>query len=116
MTHIVHLGMEWTAIFIDGIASIIMVLAFAVALFSFVRGYVGQAPIDRIRQIQIVRCEFGIKLTFALELMIVSDLLHTIVSRTLDDLIFLGALVAIRTLIAYFLGREIQEVEAEIRR
>lgn len=116
MTELVHEAMTWTAILIDGVASVIMVFAFVVALVSFVRGYIGQASLDRIRQIQVVRCEFGIKLTFALELMIVSDLLHTIVSRTLDDLIFLGALVAIRTLIAYFLSREIQEVEAEIRR
>ncbi len=46
--------------------------------------------------------------------MIVSDLLQTIISRDLDDLIFLGGLVVIRTVIAYFLNKEIQEVHAEL--
>ncbi len=62
----------------------------------------------------MVRCDLGIKLVFALELLIISDLLHTVVSRTVEDLTFLGALVGIRTLVAFFLNREIQEVSAEM--
>ena len=48
---------------------------------------------SRFHDIQIARCELGTKLVFALELMIVSDLLQTIISRSIDDLIFLGGLV-----------------------
>ncbi len=53
------------------------------------------------------------KLVFALELMIISDLFHTIISRSVDDLILVGGLVVIRTAISYFLNKEIQEVSSD---
>jgi uncharacterized membrane protein len=46
--------------------------------------------------------------------MIISDLFVTIVSRSIDDLILVGGLVVIRTVISYFLNKEIQEVSAEL--
>ena len=61
----------------------------------------------------MIRCQLGTYLVFALELMIVSDLVHSVVSRTLDDLYFLAAIVVLRTMIAYFLGPEIQELREE---
>jgi len=91
-----------------------MVWAFVAAVYSFVISSFGGEPAERMRRLQMVRCGLGIKLVFALELMIISDLLHTVVSRTLDDLLFLAALVLIRTIVAYFLGREIQEIGAEM--
>ncbi len=51
---------------------------------------------------------------FALELMIISDLFHTIISRSVDDLILVGGLVVIRTAISYFLNKEIQEVSSDL--
>ena len=41
-----------------------------------------------------------------------SSALH--LGAMLDDLLFLAALVIIRTIVAFFLNREIQEIEAEI--
>jgi uncharacterized membrane protein len=63
---------------------------------------------------QAARCGLGVKLVFALELMIISDLFHTIISRSVDDMILVGGLVVIRTVIAYFLNKEITEVSAEL--
>lgn len=114
MMHMIHEVVEWIALAIDLIASAIMVWAFLVSLFGFLKASVGGTPSERIRRLQVVRCGLGIKLVFALELLIISDLLHTVVSRTMDDLLFLAALVLIRTIVAFFLNREIQEVEAEI--
>lgn len=113
--HLVHTVMEWLATVIDIAGSLIMVWAFVVSVISVVGSTIrGGEPRSRFRDLQIARCELGTKLVFALELMIVSDLLQTIISRSIDDLIFLGGLVAIRTTIAYFLNREIQEVHAEL--
>ncbi len=61
-----------------------------------------------------MRCGLGVKLVFALELMITSDLFHTIISRSVDDLILAGGLVDIRTAISYFLNKEIQEVSSDL--
>jgi uncharacterized membrane protein len=43
-------------------------------------------------------------------------LLHTIVSRSMDDMIIVGALVLIRTVIGYFLNKEIEEIRVEVSR
>ena len=113
--HQVHIVMEWLATVIDLTGSLIMVWAFVTSVVAVVSSMIrgGEAQ-SRFRDLQIARCELGTKLVFALELMIVSDLLQTIISRSIDDLIFLGGLVVIRTTIAYFLNREIQEVHAAL--
>lgn len=113
--HLVHEIMEWLAVAIDLTGSLIMIWAFVAAVVSVLLSYFrsGDAR-SRIRNMQIARCGLGMKLVFALELMIVSDLLQTIISRSVDDLIFLGGLVVIRTTIAYFLNQEIKDVEAEL--
>ena len=114
MIHMIHSTVEWLALAVDIVASVIMVWAFLDSVYAFVKASFGGAPAERMRQLQIARCGLGMKLVFALELLIISDLLHTVVSRTMDDLLFLAALVVIRTIAAFFLNREIQEVEAEI--
>ena len=89
-----------------------MVLGFVVAIFSYFRIYLISVQTERIIQLQKVRCALGVKLVFALELLIISDLLHTIVSRSLDDMLIVGALVAIRTAISFFLNQEIEQISA----
>ena len=116
MMHLFHTVMEGAALTIDAVASAIMVWGFAVAVVGFAKSSFGGVVSERIMRLQMVRCELGVKLVFALELLIISDLLQTVVSRTLDDLWFLAALVVIRTVIAYFLNREIQEVGMEIHK
>ncbi len=46
-----------------------------------------------------------------LELMIASDIIHSFISRSPDDLIFLGLIVLIHTAIGYFLGKEIEQFQ-----
>ena len=113
MVHTLHAIIEWVALVVDVVASLVMAWAFVVSVYGFLRASLSGPAADRIRRLQVVRCGLGVKLVFALELLIISDLLHTVVSRTMDDLLFLAALVVIRTIVAYFLNREIQEVEAE---
>jgi uncharacterized membrane protein len=107
--------LEWLAVAVDLTGALIMVWAFVEAVLGLVRGSIraDDAP-SRIRNMQIVRCGLGVKLVFALELMIISDLFVTIISRSIDDLILVGGLVVIRTVIGFFLNKEIQEVSAEL--
>ena len=113
MIHTMHSIVEWASLAIDMVASMIMVWAFLVSVYAFVKASLSE-PTVQIQRLQMARCGLGVKLVFALELLIISDLLHTVVSRTMDDLLFLAALVVIRTVVAYFLNREIQEIGMEI--
>jgi uncharacterized membrane protein len=113
--HEIHLVVEWIAVAIDLTASLIMVVAFAIAVVGLVSGAFGAGNAhSRIRNLQVVRCELGVRLVFALELLIIADLLHTVISRSVDDLILVGGLVVIRTVIAYFLNKEIEEVGTQL--
>jgi len=112
--HLMENIFEWLELVIDVSAAIIMVLAFVVAVFTYFRSLISKNRNNFLTQMQLMRCELGVKLVFALELLIISDLLHTMVSRSLEDMALVGALVVIRTVISYFVNREIADIHAEI--
>lgn len=58
-----------------------------------------------------VRLTLGRFLALGLEFQLASDILRTAVSPTLDDIAKLGAIAAIRTLLNYFLAKEIERAE-----
>lgn len=108
-----HEVLEWTALAVDMVAVVVMAVGFGLAVVKFVPTLGTPAGPESIFAIQMVRCSLGTYIVFALELMIISDLIHSIVSRTLDDLYFLGGIVVMRTVIAYFLSKEIEELREQ---
>ena len=104
-------SLEIGALIVDLVGVTVMVIGFIIALYAFLKALPGLNTMQHVQDIQIIRCKLGVYIALGLELMIVSDLLHTIASHTLEDLYFLGALVIIRTLIGYFLSKEIAEIE-----
>ncbi len=58
-----------------------------------------------------VRVGLGPLILLALEFLIVSDVLHSIASRTLEDLAIVGAVVVVRVLMAFFLDKELERLE-----
>ncbi len=45
--------------------------------------------------------------------MIASDIISSVIDPELENLISLGALVLVRTVIAYFLGKELEELHQD---
>ncbi len=62
-----------------------------------------------------IKINFGYYLLLGLDFLIASDVIRTIVENTLNDLTILGVSVLIRTILSFFLGREINE-DATIRK
>lgn len=56
-----------------------------------------------------IRKEFTDKILFGLELLIIADLIETLRKPFLEELLIVGAIVIIRTLLGYFLSKEIKE-------
>ena len=54
-----------------------------------------------------VRLTVGSYLLLGLEFLIAADIIRTIVKPTLEELAILGGIVVIRTIISYFLGKEL---------
>lgn len=60
-----------------------------------------------------VRRSFTAKILVGLEFFVASDLITSILTPTLDDVIVLAIIVAIRTVVSYTLDKEIKEMEPE---
>jgi uncharacterized membrane protein len=109
-------ALEWVSSGID-LASIAIML---IGSLRFIAGFVGAElageAAERLRRIDRHRMELGRYILSALELLIVSDIIHTALSLQLADLLFLAALVLIRSMISFFLNREIREIRGEMDR
>ena len=58
---------------------------------------------------EAIRLELGRSLALALEFQLGADILGTSLDPTLQDILVLGAIVILRTVLNYFLGQEIRE-------
>ena len=58
-------------------------------------------------QRQILRHHLGSYLLLGLEFLIAADIIRTIIKPTLNELAVLGSIVVIRTILSFFLNREI---------
>jgi uncharacterized membrane protein len=109
------LVLEHVAYGIDIIGVLIILYGFVVSLWGFLvseaRRLKGGNGIFGCMQ---VRRELGVYILTGIEFMIASDIVHTVLSRELESLYFVAALVIIRTAISYFLGRELAEVAAQV--
>ena len=68
-----------------------------------------------IHQVRVLRADLGTYLLLGLELLIASDILKTIVDPNPQELLVLGGVVLLRTVLSYFLDREIRMIEQESR-
>jgi uncharacterized membrane protein len=60
-----------------------------------------------------IRRDFTSKLVFGLEFFIAADVLKTLVTPTRDEILLLGAVVIIRTILGYFLSKESKDLAPE---
>lgn len=100
--------LSWAAAAIGLLAILVMLIGALRFTLGFVRAEPSGAA--RIGRIDGARMELGRYILAGLELFIVSDIVETALSLRLSDLIFLGVLVAIRSVISFFLGREIESL------
>lgn len=102
--------------FLDNIAFIISITSLCIiaygAIIAITKFVLNE--IKRFRgnfqfiEINVIRLQFGYYLLLGLEFLIASDIIRTILDPTDHDLIVLGGIVLIRTLLTYFLNREIR--------
>ncbi|HRB01150.1 MAG TPA: DUF1622 domain-containing protein [Ignavibacteria bacterium] len=79
---------------------------------SFVRNELGRIKgTYSLKRLNTVKIDFGYYLLLGLDFLIAADVVRTILENTMQDLMILGLSVVIRTLLSYFLGREITDDE-----
>lgn len=95
-------GAEIAAAIVIGAAVIRSIFTYARQLFS---------RRQHIDSTVSIRLQLGRSLALGLEFTVASDILRTAVAPTRQDIVNLGAIVLLRTLLNYFLEREIQQGE-----
>jgi uncharacterized membrane protein len=103
---------EWAGFVIEGAAALLLIAGASLFLWTILtEGVVGQHRISSA--FAKARLRLGTYILAGLEFMIVADILFTIVNRRLEDVIVLAIIVAVRTLISYFLNRELEALEMD---
>ena len=103
-------GSEAAAALVIGLATIEATLR---ALWLFVRGAFPQVGIrEHQDDKERVRLRLGRWLTIALEFLLAADVLRTAVAPTWNEIGQLAAIVVLRTLLNYFLQKDIAKAEA----
>jgi uncharacterized membrane protein len=100
----------------DLIGIAIILIGFLRGLYMFIR-----LEIDRIlgkkdyEELFSLRNILGTYIIISLDFLIVSDIIHSVISPELNELLGLGIIVVLRTSIGYFLGKELHELRKELK-
>lgn len=100
-------------VFILSCASIlIVVIGVAHALFQFFKIESSkETRQDPSYHNTLIKNKLGSYILLSLEVLIAADIIESIINPTISDIFRLAALVVIRTLISYFLAKEIKDFE-----
>jgi uncharacterized membrane protein len=107
---------EWVEVAADIIGILILFIGFAKGLYMFVL-----LEIDRIKgkkdyeELFSLRNILGTYIIISLDFLIVSDIIHSVISPDTKELINLGIIVVLRTSIGFFLGKELTELRKELK-
>ncbi len=97
----------------EAIAAIIIAVGIIRALFSYFGAQFFRATRDgqQVMQTETIRLGLGRTLGLGLEFLLAADIVSTAVAPTWDAIGKLAAIATIRTLLNYFLGRELRQDE-----
>ena len=109
--------LEGVAVAVELVAIAILVLGFSFVLITsapeLARVYDRSAPERFFDAFRRLRLSLGQILLLALEILIMSDIILTILHRSMDEITILGLTVAIRIGLSYFLNLEMDHLNNE---
>lgn len=82
----------------------------------FISRFKTKDKLEKMQSLTDAKNQLGTYVLLSLEILIVADIIDSIVQPTLMDIVRLAAIVAIRTVISYFLNREIQGPRIDSRK
>ena len=94
-----------------GVIGVVVILwGVLIAAVATLRVEVANLRHQQLPQVRVrLRQQLGSSLLLGLEFLIAADVVRTVVQPTLEEVAILGGIVAIRTVISYFLHKEMAE-------
>ncbi|MBP7216284.1 MAG: DUF1622 domain-containing protein [Candidatus Omnitrophica bacterium] len=106
---ILHSVINSISLFLNIIGALIIIGGTGISLFEFLKKEIA----DRSNAMQLneaIRIHLGSYLVLALEFFIAGDIIKTIITPTWESLGTLGAIVVIRTVLSYFLTKDLKKI------
>ena len=86
------------------------------SLFKFRRIEMAKASMEnKALDLDRLRNDMGAYLLLGLEFSVAADIIFTVLEPSHESLITLGALIVIRTVISFFIGRERDDIHRELK-
>ena len=113
LEHWLELIVDYLAFGAEIAAALVIGVAVVQGIFRYLKNLLNPSK-DSADATESIRLRLGQVLALGLEFTVASDILRTAVAPTRQDILILGAVVLLRTLLNYFLDREIREERAKI--
>lgn len=108
--------LENISVVISIISVCVVIYGAVIAFFKFVQNeFMRVRGHYTIHELRVLRADLGTYLLFGLELLIASDIIKTIIEPGTQELVILGGIVVLRTVLSFFLDREIRLIDQEAR-
>ena len=100
--------LQYLIYFLEFLSILVIVYGVARQFWNFAKSeFKSENQRAQVNFIIILRNYLGTYILFSLEILIGADIIESIISPTLEHLLLLAILVIIRTVISYFLNKEI---------
>ncbi|MCO5383659.1 DUF1622 domain-containing protein [Methanosarcina sp. Z-7115] len=102
--------------FINAFSSLFNIVGSLLIIYGGLRSISGVILIEVLKKhfsYQQVRKELTNKIVFGLEFFIAADILETLLNPSQEELLLLGTVVLIRTILGYFLSKEVTEYQLD---
>jgi len=103
-----HAIINAIGLFLNIIGSVIIIYGAVLSIFDFIKKEIISRE-EPFKMTEKIRGELGGYLVLGLEFFIAGDVIKTIITPTWQSLGMLGAIVVIRTILSYFLVRDLKK-------
>lgn len=103
-----HAVINAVSFVLNVIGSLIILFGIAISLVEFLRKEVFERE-QAVQLNETIRLKLGSYLVLGLEFFIAGDIVKTIITPTWESLGMLGAIVVIRTILSYFLTKDLRK-------
>ncbi len=93
---------------VEACGAVVVMMGVGRAILRYVRSFTAQGPL----QTASLRLQLGQSMVMGLEFQVAADILRTALRPTLSDMVLLGALIGVRTVLNYLLERELRVLSA----
>ena len=98
-----------TSFVLNIIGALITIWGTIISFFEFLKKEISKSK-DAIQLNEAIRIKLGSYLVLALEFFIAGDIVKIIITPTWQSLGILGAIVVIRTILSYFLTKDLKKI------